>query len=279
MPGRKEVGAWGRRAIVRLGTLVFVAALVALRLTQAWAGAFNIPKDQGLAIVDVTFADGSRYFNGLGRLSVAPGFKRADASAYVEYGVTDWLMAVIRPDLTAIALGGEPSARYVGLGQSEAGAQVRLLAFGPAVLAAQGSFRLPGSSDVHNRALLGDTARSADARLLGGYAFAIGRFPAFVDAEVAYRFRDQGAPDELHSDLTLGLRLRDDLLLMLQGFDTTDLGPGTPWFPRQRFTHVQLAAVYDFTATWSAELAAYTTVFGRQSLRENGVSTAVWYRF
>ena len=267
------------RALVRLsGAAGAILALLAAT-DQATAGAFNEPEGHGVAIVDLTLSEGSRYFDGYGKLTSSPSFKRGDTSAYVEYGVTDWLMAVIRPDLTAVSLGGTPSAHYTGLGPSEAGAQVRLLAFGPAVLAAQGSFRLPGSTDTHNRALLGDTARSADARVLAGYSFSLGPYPAFVDAEVAYRFRDQGAPDEIHSDLTLGVRPIAELLLMLQAFDTTDLGKGTPWFPHERFTHIQAAAVYDFTESWSGELAGYTTVFGRQSLRENGLTTAVWYRF
>lgn len=246
---------------------------------QAAAGAFNIPEGRGLAIMDVTFSGGSRYFDGQGRLGPSATFKRADGSAYVEYGVTDWLMAVIRPDLTAVSLDGHPASTYAGLGPSEAGAQIQVLAFGPAVVAVQGSFRLPGSTDTHNRALLGDTARSADGRALAGVSFALGDWPAFVDVQAAYRVRDQGAPDEIHTDLSFGVRPLSDTLVLLQAFDTTDLGRGTPQFPRERFTHLQAGVVYDFTESWSAELAAYTTVLGRRSLRENGLTTGLWYRF
>jgi hypothetical protein len=269
-------GFAGRRALAS----ALLIALLATGLSKgAQAGAFNQPEGRGLAIMDVTFSGGSRYFNGQGKLGPSADFKRGDASAYVEYGVTDWLMAVIRPDLTAVRLDGHPSSTYAGLGPSEAGAQVRLLTFGPAVVAAAASFRLPGSTDRHNRALLGDTARSADLRGLFGYSFAIGGWPAFIDIQAAYRVRDQGAPDEIHTDATFGVRPMSDLLLLLQAFDTTDLGKGSVWFPKERFTHVQVGAVYDFAEDWSAELAGYTTVFGRRSLRENGLTTAVWYRF
>ncbi len=229
--------------------------------------------------MDVTFSGGSRYFNGEGKLGPSANFKRGDASAYVEYGVTDWLMAVVRPDLTAVKLDGHPASTYAGLGPSEAGAQLRVLQFGPAVFAAAASFRLPGSTDTHNRALLGDTARSADLRGLFGYSFDLFGWPAFIDVQTAYRLRDQGAPDEIHTDATIGVRPMTDLLLLLQAFDTTDLGKGTVWFPHERFTHIQAGVVYDFADAWSAELAGYTTVFGRRSLRENGLTTAVWYRF
>ena len=243
------------------------------------AGAFNLPEGKGLAIADFTFSGGSRYFNGLGKLAPAPKFQRGDASIYVEYGITDWLMAVVRPDFTSVSLQGHPGGHYTGLGPSQAGLQAEVLVFGPAVLAVQASFRLPGATDTHNRALLGDTARAAEGRALLGYGFTLGGWPAFVDAQAGYRLRDSGAPDEIHADLTLGVRPVPDLLVMAQAFNTTGLGRGTLWFPRERFTHVGLATVYDLTEAWSVELAGYTTILGNRSLREQAVTTAVWYRF
>ncbi|MDX7950876.1 hypothetical protein P7D22_06750 [Lichenihabitans sp. Uapishka_5] len=257
-----------------------IALLIFLRLAEcAWSGAFNIPAGQGLAIFDATFEGGSRYFDGLGHMAPANAFKRGDVSAYVEYGVTDWLMAVIRPDLTAVSLGGSPGGRYAGLGTSEAGAQVRVATFGPAVLAVQGTFRLPGSTDRRNPALLNQTSHDADLRGLFGYAFALGSWPAFLDLQGAYRFRDAGAPDEAHADATFGVRPWADLTLMLQAFNTTGLSRGTAWFPRQRYTHVVASGVYDLDPWWSVQLGLFTTVLGRQSLQDRGVTTAVWRRF
>ena len=266
---------------VRHWTTLFSACLLWAYDGDAsvWAGAFNIPQGQGLAIFDATFSGGSRYFNGLGKLAPADSFKRGDVSAYVEYGVTDWLMAVIRPDLTAVSLDGHPGSRYIGLGPSEAGAQVRLLAFGPAVLAVEGTFRLPGSTDRRNLALIGNTSHDADLRGLLGISFSVGDWPAFIDAQAAYRVRDSGAPDEFHGDFSFGVRPRPDILLLLQAFNTTGLGPGTPWFPKKDYTQLEVAGVYDLTQVWSVELGVFTTVLGRESLRESGVTTAVWRRF
>ena len=250
-----------------------------LRSHAAWAGAFNIPQGQGLAIFDFTFEGGDRYFNGLGKLAPADSFKRGDISAYAEYGITDWLMAVVRPDLTLISLAGQPAGRYTGLGTTEGGAQLRLLAFGPAVLAVQGTFRLPGSTDRTNPALIGQTSHDADLRGLFGTSFDVAGWPAFLDLQSAYRFRDSDAPDEIHTDVTLGIRPWPDLMLLLQGFNTTGVGRGTLWFPREQYTHVELSGVYDLDQTWSVQLGAFTTVLARDSLREQGVVTAVWRRF
>jgi protein XagA len=254
-------------------------AIILVHTTTASAGAFNVPQGQGLAIVDFTFAGGDRYFNGLGKLAAADTFRRGDVSAYVEYGVTDWLMAVVRPDLTIISLRGQPAGQYTGLGTSEAGAQLRLLAYGPAVLAVQGTFRLPGSTDRDNPALIGQTSHDADLRGLFGYGFDIAGWPAFLDLQSAYRFRDSDAPDEVHTDVTFGVRPWPDLMVLLQAFNTTSTGRGTAWFPRQEYTHVELSGVYDIDPSWSVQLGAFTTVLARDSLREQGVVTAVWRRF
>jgi hypothetical protein len=260
---------------------VWLFALGALlgSVTGALAGAFNLPEDQGLAIFDMTFSEGSRYFDGNGKMAPADSFKRGDASLYVEYGITDWLMAIVQPDLTAVSLDGSPGGHYIGLGTTQAGLQVHLLTFGPAVFAAQGSFRMPGSTDANNRALLGNTSHDAEARGLMGISFAVGPYPAFIDAQAGYRFRDSGAPGEIHADLTFGVRPIPELQVLLQGFNTTSIGPGTDRFPNERYTHVEVAAVYDFTEEWSVELGVFTTVLEHRSLREQGVTSAVWYRF
>lgn len=259
--------------------LLLAGAALLGRVDPVAAGAFNIPQGQGLAIVDATFEGGDHYFNGLGKLAPASPFRRGDVSAYVEYGVTDWLMAVLRPDVTIISLKGQTPGRYTGLGTTEGGAQMRLLAYGPAVLAVQGTFRLPGSTDRTNPALIGQTSHDADLRGLFGYGFDAGGWPAFVDVQSAYRFRDGGAPDEVHTDLTFGVRPWTDLMLLLQAFNTTGVGRGTPWFPRERYTHVEVSGVYDLDPSWSVQLGVFTTVLAHDSLREQGVVTAVWRRF
>ena len=105
-------------------------------------------------------------------------------------------------------------------------------------------------------------------------------WPAFIDVQVAYRLRDQGAPDEIHTDVTLGVRpMSRPAAAAARPSTRPTSARERVWFPHERFTHIQAGVVYDFAEAWSAELAGYTTVFGRHSLRENGLTTAVWYRF
>ena len=53
---------WLQRGCV-LQRLLLLALVLALDPDQALAGAFNLPEGDGLAIMDMTFSGGTRYFN------------------------------------------------------------------------------------------------------------------------------------------------------------------------------------------------------------------------
>ena len=246
---------------------------------EARAGAFNEPAGEGLVIMRGTFDTGDLSYDTHGHFVKTPDYLKREAYAYIQYGVTDWLQAIIKPDLVSTSIGGSPGGHYTGIGTSEAGAQLRVLMFGPAVLAVQGTFHLPATTRQTNLALVGNTSRDTDARALLGVAFALGAWPSFLDAEAGYRVRSAGAPDEIHLDMTVGTRPRPDLLLLAQAFTTLPVGAGVPWFPKSRYTNVEGSVVYDLSARWSVQLGLFTTVAGRNALRERGLDASVWYRF
>lgn len=260
--------------------LALGAALIPMPTGAALASAFNEPAGQGVVIVGGTLSGGNRSFTRDGRHVVrTDAYRKREVSAYVEYGLTDWLQIMFKPDLLSTSLGGKSGDRYAGFGTSEAGAQLQLPSFGPVVLAAQGSFQLPATTQQRNRALIGNTSQNADGRALLGYAFPLGSWPSFLDAEMGYRIRGSGAPDEAHADLTLGTRPLPALLLLLQTFTTLPVGKPTPWFPTSQYSNVEASAVYDLTPHWSVQLGAFETIEGRNALREQGATIAVWYRF
>ena len=262
-------------AALLLIALLFWAAAVG----GAWAGAFNEPAGQGLVILRGVNDQGDRAYRRDGRLGTAVPYAKRDVSLYVEYGLTDWFEILLQPDFVSTSLGSAVGARYTGPGTSAAGVQVHVLDLGPAVLAVQGTFQLPATRKERNLALIGNTSRNTDGRALLGASFELGSWPSFVDAEAGYRCRDGGAPDEVHLDLSFGTRPRPDTLLLLQSFATVPTGPGTAFLPRSEFWNVEASVVYDLSARWSVQFGLFTTVQGRNALRERGVDAAVWYRF
>lgn len=245
----------------------------------AGASAWNRAAGEGLAIADVTSGGGTTYFDGQGHLAPARAYDKSELAGYVEYGATDWLMLVARPSFDRIAIGEPGQGLYSGLGAVAAGAQVQALVFGPAVLAVQGSFSLPGSTSRKDPALVGNTAREGEMRVLGGIGVERGGVTMFLDAQQAFRVRSSGAAAEWHSDLTFGVRPAPRLLVMLQSETVVPTGPGTAWLPGARSSKLGLTGVYDLTRAVSIELGLFTTVWGRDALRERGFRTGFWYRF
>jgi protein XagA len=263
----------------RLPGLWLVALLATTGPVPAIAGAFNAPAGQGLAILRGTFDAGDESYDIHGHLIKTAPYQKGEASIYIQYGVTDWLQAIIKPDLVSTRLSGTTGGHYTGIGTSEAGAQLRLLVFGPAVLAVQGTFHLPYTTRERNFALIGNTSRDTDGRALLGVSFNLGSWPSFVDAEVGYRIRNAGAPDEVHLDATLGTRPWPTLLVLVQSFTTISIGAGIPWFPNQQYTNIEGSFVVDLDPHWSLQVGVFTTVEGRNALRERALETSLWYRF
>lgn len=243
------------------------------------ASAWNRPAGDGLAIVEATLGHGTDYFDARGRVAPARPYRKDEVAGYVEYGATDWLMLIARPSFDRIAIGAPGQGLYTGLGGATAGAQLQALVFGPAVLAVQGTFGLPGSGSRRNPALIGNTAREGELRLLGGIGLERGGSAGFLDIQQGFRMRSGGAAAQWHSDVTAGIHPAPKLLVMLRSETVIPMGPGTAWFPSARASRLGLAGVYDLTAAVSLEMGLFTTVWGRDALRERGLRTALWYRF
>src|SRR6202035_3584957 len=64
-----------------------------------------------------------------------------------------------------------------------------------------------------------------------GGNFAIDGVPGFLDAEVAYRLRTEGPPDEWHGDVTVGFKFTPKIMLMLQDFTTVSMSTNNRTFP------------------------------------------------
>ncbi len=263
----------------RAGALALALSLVGGDCRPVLASAWNRPAGQGLVILDGSAAGGGETFDGTGGLTPSRRYDKSELSGYVEYGLTDWLMVVARPSLVSTRLGQPSGGHYEGLGETDAGAQAQLLVFGPAALAVQGTFHLPGTTSRANPAEIGNTAHEADFRMLGGVGFEIGSIPAFIDLQGSFRLRSAGAASQWHGDATFGFSPTPRLLMLIQSFTSIPDGDGTPWLPSSRYTKVAVTGVYQLTTAWSVQLSVFTTADGRNALRERGVTTGVWYRF
>lgn len=246
---------------------------------DAMAGAWTLDAGTGLAIVTNTTTSAELAFDSNGRIRSIPRYDKSELQALVEYGVTDWFTVILSPSLQHVGIAAPLDATRSGVGYSELGGRVRLMRGDSWMLSAQTTLRGPGTSDSTNPAAIGYTEPEIDVRGLVGYSFSVSQLPAFVDLQIAQRFRTGGFPDEFRVDATFGIRPAAKWLLLAQSFNVISEGAGGPISPSYDYQKVQLSAVYEVAPSLAVQLGAVTTYRGRNALKENGVVLGTWLKF
>lgn len=233
----------------------------------------------GLLLATATPSSASRVFDGQRTLQSTPRYNKFEFQALFEYGVTNWFTAIVSPGLQHVDIASPVDARRTGLGFSEFGGRVRLAQGDNWVLSTQAIVRVPGTFDAANPAAIGQNGFEHDFRLLFGYSFAIGAWPAFVDLQLAQRFRSSDRPSEVRIDAALGVRPVPRWLVLAQMFNVISEGDSPPIFPSYDYSKLQISVVYELTPQWALQAGGFTTFHGRNALQENGLVLGAWYRF
>ena len=204
---------------------------------------------------------------------------RVDAQTYVQYGLTDSLTIFGQTALEHYALGDPTPNTYNGLDYSDVGLRAKLWSTGDWVFSGEATGFIAGARDPNAPAQEGNTGWAGEARLNAGINFRLGAIPGFIDAEVAYRLRTAGPPDEWHGDLTVGFKFRPRLMLMLQDFTTVSSPSTDATFSEWRQSVVEASVVYALDDKWSLQLGLFSTVWTVKTNTQHGVALAVWRSF
>jgi hypothetical protein len=260
---------------VRLSLLLAAALMPKSALAAAW----TLPENAGQVVVTDTASQATQAFDSSGKLQSTPRYRKEELQVLVEYGLTDWLTAMVSPGLQYVGIAGPVDARRAGLGYTELGARARIMQGDDWVFSGQGTIRLPGTFDTANPAAVGYTGVESDVRALFGYSFAAFGMPAFVDVQVAQRFRTGGPPNETRVDLTFGLRTSQQWLLLAQSFNVISQGAGSALFTEYNYHKLQLSVLYELNTQWALQAGLFSTFAGSNALQENGLLLGVWYRY
>ncbi len=268
---------------MRAHATIAIIAIVALALLAvagpAFAGAWTLPKGRGQVVVTVTATQADQSFDHDWVAHKTPRYRKLDLPVLFEYGLTDDFTAIVSPSLQHVDIAAPTDAHRTGLGYTEFGGRYRLLHGKDWVFSAQGTMRIPGTVETGNPAAIGYTFPEFDARALFGRTFTAGGLPAFLDLEVAQRFRGGGAPNEFRADASFGLQTSKRWLLLAQMFNVVSEGSGSALFPSYNYSKLQLSAVYSINDRWAVQFGGISTVFGRNALQENGVVFGLWHHF
>jgi hypothetical protein len=252
---------------------------MAVSPVKVLAGAWTLNPGTGQIVVTGTTSTSDQIFDASRNLQSVPRYNKFELTGLMEYGATDWLTLMLLPQLQHIDIAAPIDARRTGLGYTEFGGRAKLYEWDSWIVSAQTAVQVPGTTDRTNPAAIGYTDTQVDVRGLLGHSFVIGKWPAFFDMQVAQRFRSEGAPDELHSDFTLGIWPSPKWMFLAQSFNVVSEGAGTWGYPSYDYFKFQVSAVYQVTPTIALQLGGFTAYTGRNALQENGIVLGSWFKF
>jgi protein XagA len=216
---------------------------------------------------------------------------RFDAQTYVQFGLTDTLTVYGETAFEHYAIGEPTPNTYNGLDYSGLGLRQKLWSTGEWVFSGEATAFIPGAHNSQAPAQEGNTGWAGEARLNAGRNFTlasipslgwfpgVGSVPGFLDAEVAYRQRTKGPPNEWHGDLTVGFKFTPQIMLMLQDFTTASMSTNNRSFPAWRQSVAEVSVVYALNDKWSLQLGIFSTVWTVRTNTEHGVAVSVWRNF
>lgn len=205
--------------------------------------------------------------------------QRADAQTYVEYGLTNDATVFGQMAIERYVLGPPAPNTYTGLDYSDIGVRAKLWTSGEWVFSAETALFLPGAWNPSAPAQAGNTGGAGEARLLAGTNFNLGQWPGFIDAELGYRLRTAGPPDEWHGDVTVGLKPAPGFILMLQDFTTFSTVSTNQNFPAWRSSVIEASLVVPLADRWSLQIGFFTSILAVKTNTERGAALSVWRRF
>ncbi len=262
--------------------IVFAASLPlasSLASSPARAGAWTPDQGHGEIIVTTFFEQAGVAYDQIGRFTPTPFYRSAQATAYVAYGVTDWLAAIVLPSVQSSSLGAPENQRYTGLGDSEIAVQARVWRDDSTVISVLAGVRAATSGGATNSWLQGPNQPEYDFQLLLGHNVSLRDFSGFLDFAAGYRLVGGSTPNEGHFDATFGLYATPELLVLAQSFNTISAASSNPQTPQWAQAKAQLSLVYQFSAGWRAQASGYVTLAGLNAYRENGLLLGLWRKF
>jgi hypothetical protein len=241
------------------------------------AAAWTLDARHGQAIITTTASRADEGFDGSRSLHSRSRYQKLDTQALLEYGLTDRLTLILAPGLQHIQVGTSSAATDGNPYYVEAGARLGIWNGSNWVFSGQATLHWTANSGGTNSIPVDNTGTQIDMRALFGYGFRFAHRPAFLDLQAGQRFRSGGTPDEVHVDLTFGVRPSSRWLLMAQLFSVVSEGAGRSGIPSYDYFKFQPSAVYSLTDRWALQFGGFTTYTGRNSIQENGLLLGAWY--
>jgi hypothetical protein len=259
-----------RSAVAILGVAAAFFCALAVLPDRTWAGAWPMPRGEGLAILKYEDQKADTGFDPSGvEVDIDPRHDQT-LSLYGEYGLTRRLTLQAK---AAVTRGHDSFVDYDGRGPLELGVRYTFLRTDRSAVSLYLGAAKDGVGRNAGYAAPGRGDTDLEARLLAGTSGQWRGMQGFTEVQVA-RLKRSGLADESRVDATLGLRPRAHWLLMAQTYagraDSTPVG--------SRWRKGEVSVVRDLGA-WSLQAGWRQALSGREAPADHGPVLAVWRRF
>lgn len=245
---------------------------------EACAGAWTQPEDKTQTFSTFTYSRANRSYDSHSNATIPIRYTKLLTQTYIEYGVRDWLTLTVDPEY-AKAQSGPPGgpievANAFAIG---AGARVRLLDdYG--VFSVEGSYKSAGAFDT-SVSVNQESARQFEIRALYGTNFDVFGKTAFADLELGQRFIAGARPGETPIDVSVGLHITQQTMILAQSFNVIAGGDSKPPYGYYRSHKVQLSVVQHIWKDLSIQIGGFVSPLGQDALKEQGLSISLWDSF
>ncbi len=255
--------------------LVFALFVLSLWPTDANAGAWTLPRGHWQSFTASTTSQADRSFDSAGHPTVPTRFNKLLFQNCFEYGLTNALTLFAIP---AYVIGDSetPTEPYAKVQNAsvEAGARLALLAH-HGHLSFQASYKSAGSFDLSVSANH-ESGQQIEMRMLYGTSFKLFGRDGFADFQIAERWIDHPRPNETPIDLTAGLWLRRDTMIMVQSFNIISGGDAVAPYSYYRTHKLEFSVVEQLSRHWALQTGIFYSPAGQNALVEKGVSIVLW---
>jgi hypothetical protein len=259
---------------MRLSYRVFIFIALLLVPSLSVAGAWPQESGRGQVIIKLEPSTADKGFDGDGNTASIGKWDTRNVSVYSDYGLTDRITVYAKADYQDFKT---DSTSYSGLGSVEIGGRVTVAKTDTAILAVGAGVEGLGKGRRSDFDQATSKGTDAELRAYGGKSFKIAGKDAFLDVQVAKRWREKEA-DQVRVDATVGIKPDPKWMVMAQVYaGQTDK---EAW-GRAKWTNAELSVVRHLgdKQDISVQLGARQTLSGENVPQVKALSLSIWKRF
>lgn len=281
--------------------LLSATALLCIGASNLFAGAWTQPQNNFYFKVSMASSKAKKQFTNKGKTATleqenTPYENRElGFSAYLEYGVTNWLTGVVSLPHKSIESNTKSFIREnKGSGDLTLGARIGFNPLfnlnSPIVTAAQINFKIPTGYDNENVPSIGSGQKDIDLKFMAGTSFY--PIPAYFTGDIGFRYRADYPANEIPYYAELGYTFKNRILVrgfidgvatlgdLDEPFNPAALAAGKPYFPEaSSYLKAGPGVIIILKPFLEVNIDYVTMLSGKNTLKTNEVSFGIAYKF